>query len=167
VLELWLNTGSHDNVTAQQDYLTFTKDLLDHARVSDLPTTCTLTSTVTADLSTFDAALQNEVCNGLGANQDTPCLFRGQYADPGSFAFASGALVNCPPGCGGFFRVAEVGWCAQAPGPARLRWQLAPSAPVTRTTQIVDLPGELVQNDALFTDYIINIVNRSLSGHVA
>ena len=36
VLELWLNTGSHNDVVAHQSYLTFTKDLLDHARDPDL-----------------------------------------------------------------------------------------------------------------------------------
>src|SRR5205814_3451691 len=103
-------------------------------------------------LSMFDAVLQNEVCDGPGT-----CTFRGVTVDPGSFAFASGALVNCPDGCEGFFRVAQTGWCAVSPGRAVLHWQFSPPAPPIRDTEIVALDGTLIQNPALFTDYVINI----------
>ncbi len=152
VLELWLNAGSN-NVTAQQSYLTYTYDLIKNARVSQIATACVLTSTVTSDPSTFDATLQNEICNGPGQ-----CNFRGLIVDPGSFAYSSGALSNCPDGCGGTFRVAQVGLCAVAPGRALLHWQFTPPAPATRDTEIVAANGALVHNPALFTDYVINIV---------
>ncbi len=153
VLELWLNAGSN-NVTAQQSYLTYTYDLIKNARVSQIATACVLTSTVTADPSTFDATLQNEICNGPGQ-----CNFRGLIVDPGSFAYSSGALSNCPDGCGGTFRVAQVGLCAVAPGQALLHWQFTPPAPATRDTEIITANGALVHDPALFTDYVINIVD--------
>src|SRR5207249_767350 len=49
VLELLLNTGSHDDVLVHQSYLTFTYSLLQNARVDQIGTDCVLTSTVTAD----------------------------------------------------------------------------------------------------------------------
>src|SRR5207253_53003 len=76
--------------TAAQAYVTYTYDLIKNARVDQITTTCALTSTVTGDLTTFDAVLQNEVCNG-----PTACIFRGVTIQPGSFAYAAGALVNC------------------------------------------------------------------------
>jgi hypothetical protein len=156
VLDLMLNAGSHnppDGATAQQSYMTFTYGLLQHARVSSIGTSCTLTSTATGDTTTFDATLQNEVCNGPGS-----CTFRGLIVGPGSFAFASGALNNCTEGCGGVFRVAQTGWCAAAPGQALLHWEFSPPAPPVRDTEIVSYSGELINNPALFTDYVINIV---------
>jgi hypothetical protein len=113
------------------------------------------TSTVTGDLTTFDAILQNEVCNGPGT-----CLFRGVINQPGWFAYASGALTNCPDGCGGVFRVAQTGWCATAPGQAVLHWQFSPPKPPTRDTEVVAVNGDLIHDPALFTDYIINIVGQ-------
>ncbi len=159
VLDLMLNAGSSappDGVTVQQSYLTYTYNLIKNARVDQIATTCVLTNTVTTDQSTFDATLQNEICNGPGQ-----CNFRGPLVDPGSFAFASGALSTCPEGCGGVFRVAQVGLCAVAPGRALLHWQFTPPAPPIRDTEIIITSGELVQNPALFTDYVINIANQT------
>ncbi len=152
VLDLMLNTGSRNDATAQQSYMTFTYQLIQNARVDQIATACVPTSTVAADLTTFDAQLQNEVCNGPGQ-----CVFRGVAVDPGSLAFASGALVNCPTGCGGVFRVAQVGICAVAGGRALIHWQFTPPAPLIRDTEIVAFNGDLIQNPALFTDYVINI----------
>src|SRR5262249_31006066 len=89
VLDLLVNTGSRQDATAQQSYLTYTYQLIQNVRVSTIITSCTITNTVTQDLSTFDAVLQNEICNGPGT-----CVFRGITVDPGSFAYASGALSN-------------------------------------------------------------------------
>src|SRR5438105_2045282 len=59
VLDLMLNSGS-SNTSAQQSYLTFTNSILRNASVSVINSACTLTGTVTEDLSIFDTALQNE-----------------------------------------------------------------------------------------------------------
>jgi hypothetical protein len=167
VLGLWLNAGTHDNATAQQSYLTYTYNLLQNARVDQIATACVLTGTVTSDLTTFDATLQNEVCNGPGQ-----CTFRNNIVDPGSLAYASGGLQNCPDGCGGTFRVAQVGMCAVAPGQALLHWQFSPPAPIVRDSEIVARNEALIHNPALYTDYVINIVTPTptpsarMVGHV-
>lgn len=156
VLDLMLNSSTHDNVIAQQSYLTYTANLIQNARVSQIATACVLTNTVTPDLSTFDARLQNEVCNGPGQ-----CLVRGGMADPGSSAYSSAGSINCASGCSGTFRVAQVGFCAVAAGQALLHWQFAPPAPTTRDSEISDHDGALVHNPLLYTDYIINIVSST------
>ena len=167
VLDLMLNSGTYDNVTAQQSYLTYAANLLQNARVGQIDSACVLTGTVTPDTSTFDASLQNQVCNGPGQ-----CNFRGSIVDPGSLAYASGALANCVDGCGGTFRVAQVGLCAVAPGQALLHWQFTPPAPPVRDSEIVNYDGVLIHNPALYTDYVINIVTPTptpyarLVGHV-
>ena len=150
VLELWVVGASHTDLTAQQSYLTWTHQILQNARVDQIATSCVITSSVTTDSTTFDAQLQNEVCNG-----PNPCNFRGNIVDPGSYGFASGALNNPP--AGGSFRVAQFGICAVAGGQARLHWQFTPPAPPARDTQIVDSESNLVHNPALFVDYIINV----------
>src|SRR5205823_5333791 len=69
VLDLWINAGSNadpDGITAQQSYLTFTFGTIQNARVSTIGTGCTVTNTITSDPSSFDATLQNEICNGPG-----------------------------------------------------------------------------------------------------
>jgi hypothetical protein len=153
VLGMWLNTGTHDNASSAQNYLTFTYGYLQNARVSSIGTSCTVTSTFTADNTTFDATLQNEVCNGPGN-----CVIRGIDTPPGSMAFASGALINCPTGCGpGEFRIAEIGLCAVAPGQAVLHWQFSPPSPPTRDTEIIDITSQQIHNPALYTDYVINV----------
>src|SRR5205823_15071229 len=58
---------------------------------------------------------------------------------------------------GGTFPVAHIGLCAVAPGQAVLHWQFAPSAPRNQHTAIVDINGNMVQDQSLFTDYVINI----------
>src|SRR5205823_2178973 len=97
-LDMWINAAGY-RLTVQQAYLTFTHQLLDN--VAATSTSCVLTSTVTPDLTVFEAVLQNEVCNG-----PNPCTFRGQSVDPGSIAFASGVLTN-PPHSGPDFIVAR------------------------------------------------------------
>jgi hypothetical protein len=154
VLDLMLNSGTHDNVTAQQSYLTYTANLVQSARVDQIATACVLTNTVTPDLSSFDTRLQNEVCNGPGQ-----CSFRGVMADPGSFAYSSAGSTNCVSGCGRTFRVAQVGLCAVAAGQALLHWQFAPPAPLIRDSEIFDHDGALVHNPSLYTDYVINITS--------
>src|SRR4051794_25843821 len=89
VLDLYINSGTNTNIATQQSYLTFTNSLLQVVNATQAG--CVITSTLTPDLSTFEATLQNEVCNGPGV-----CNFRGMQVTPGSIAFASGALTNCP-----------------------------------------------------------------------
>ncbi len=154
VLDLILNSGSINNTLAQQSYLTFTSSILQNARVSSIGTSCVPTNTVTFDGTANDASLQNEVCNG-----PSQCVFRGVSVAAGSLAYASGGLSNCyPDGCGGVFRVAQIGLCAVAPGQAALHWQFSPSAPRNRNTDIVDISGNLVQDQRAFADYVINVV---------
>src|SRR5439155_657286 len=108
--------------------------------------------TVTPDLTTFEAVLQNETCNG-----PNPCIFRGVTIDPGSIAFASGALIGCPEGCGGDFRVARITLCAAAAGRAELAFQFSPPAPRTRDSEIIVLNGDLIQDRNLHHSYIVNV----------
>src|SRR5438874_7789406 len=147
-----LDSGAYGNVTAQQSYLTFTSSILQNARASDIDSACTLTATVSMDPAVFENRLQNEICNGPGN-----CIFRGISVGPGSLAYASGGLINCPSGCGGTFRVAQIGLCAVGPGQAVLHWQFHPPDPITRDTEIVDHDSNLVHDPALFTDYVINV----------
>src|SRR5439155_12761505 len=114
-------------------YLTFTNSLLQNVLVGSGG--CgVLTNTLTPDTSTFDSVLQNEVCNGPGT-----CTFRGQPTNPGSIAFASGALTH--PNPNGDFRVAQEAFCATAVGDAVLHWQFSPPDPVTRDSTVVDQFG--------------------------
>src|SRR5207253_11021430 len=83
--------------------------------------------------------------------------------DPGSIAYASGALANDPQA--GIFRVAQIGICATAPGQATLYWQFSTGqpagcdtgAPTTRDTEIVVSTGDLVENCTLFTNYTFTV----------
>jgi hypothetical protein len=147
-LELWVESGGN-SVNVAQHYLTFTYGIIQLVNVN--LSGCVLTSTVTADIFTFDAVLQNETCNGPAG-----CVFRGSPVGPGSFAFASGALNNGPTI--GDFRVARTAWCAIAPGDAVLHWQFSPPDPIERDTEVVDEFGNLVQNPTLYTDYVIHVV---------
>jgi hypothetical protein len=173
VLDLFVNAGTHTNVEAQQSYLTFTYSLLQNVDVNQ-EGTCAITNTVTQDYTLFGDTLQNELCNGPG-----PCVLRHVSTPPGYLAFASGGgLSGCPPtrGCGGSFRVAQIGLCATNPGRAVLHWQFSPPDPITRDTEIVDTASEIVSDQTGFTDYIINIEaptpaptstpERRLVGHV-
>ncbi|MFL5734823.1 MAG: dockerin type I domain-containing protein, partial [Chloroflexia bacterium] len=156
---------------AQQSYMTFTAGLLQNARVADIGTSCVPTGTLTADTSVFDASLQNEVCNG-----PSPCIFRGVTVGPGSIAYASGGLTNCPQGCPdpsapppqnqSLFRVAQIGFCAMGQGRAVIRWEFSPPASIRRDTELVDHNSTVVNNRACYSDYVINIVNPELVGHV-
>jgi hypothetical protein len=157
-LDLVVNTGSHNDATAQQSYMTFTFGTLRVIGANDAcPGGVPVTPTVVPDLTTFDAVLQNEICNGPGT-----CVLRGQTTDPGSFAFASGALSNCPDGCGGIFRVARVHLCAFAAGPATMHWQFTPPAPPVRDTEITTINNKLIQNPALFSDYAIDVLGSGI-----
>lgn len=157
-LDLKVNTGSNNNVAASQNYLLFDDASAPSSvlKVSSPSGNCTsipLTATLTADNTMFDVVLQNEVCNGPGA-----CMLRGVYTPPGSMAFASGALSNCPTGCGpGDFRIASVTFCAANGGRATLHWQFSPPAPTTRDTQVIDINSQPVQLSTLYHDYVINV----------
>jgi hypothetical protein len=155
ILDMILHTGSNQppaGASAQQSYLTFTHQLIKNANVAQVGTGCVLTSTVTADMTVFNAVLQNETCNG-----PNPCLFRGVNHQPGWMAYASGALPSCSGGCGGNFRVARIGLCATAPGQAVLHWQFTPPDPITRDSEIVAINSQLIHDPDLYADYVINI----------
>jgi hypothetical protein len=149
-----VNLASNISATSQQAYLTFNNSLLQNVKASNL-TGCTITNTVTADTSHFDAVLQNEVCNG-----PNPCTFRNITVSPGSMAFASGGLTNCTDGCTGNFHVAHVAFCAIAPGQAVVHWQFSPPDPSTRDTQIADANGNQAVREC-YQDVVINIVGPS------
>jgi hypothetical protein len=160
VLGLSLNTGSHNDVAAAQNYLLFDDPASPSSVLKVVPITSTncssipVSTTVTPDTTMFETVLQNEVCNGPGA-----CSFRGIFTPPGYLAYASGALTNCPSGCGpGDFRVARIGLCAVNPGRATLHWQFSPPDPPTRDTEIVDVNSQPIHNRALYVDYVINVV---------
>ena len=153
-LSMLVHSGPY-NVNAAQNYLTFTASLLQNVQAA--ATNCVITNTLTGDFTTFDALLQNEVCNGPGQ-----CNFRGNIVDPGSIAFTSGALSN-PAYNGPDFQVAQIGFCAVATGDAIVHWQFAPPAPDTRDTEIVDESGAVVSNPALYGDYIIHIVAATVT----
>lgn len=150
-LDLYINTGSNQDATGQQSYLTFDYSLFRF--VNSAQQGCVLTSTVVLDAGVFDAALQNEICNG-----PDPCTFHSDPVDPGSFAFASGALINCPNGCGGDFRVARSAICGLAPGRGVLHWQFSPPAPLVRDSEIINLNSEQIQNPTLYHDLYVNVV---------
>ena len=157
-LDLFVHAGSHDT-TAAQHYLTFTNSILQVVDVASPG--CVVTSTLTPDTTTYDATLQNQVCNG-----NVPCDFGSLTAPPGSIAFASGALSNPP--ASGDFRVARIALCANALGTARLHWEFTPPAPPERHTGVVDDASNFVSNPALYADYVINVVQQQsvLVGHV-
>lgn len=151
VLDLMLNAGSDLEITGHQSYLTFTNSLLQNARVSDIGTTCNVTNTVTADFTTLEVLLENNVCNDNSSCGSGPA---GPYP-PASISLSSGTFGS---GSGGIFRVAQIGLCAVAPGQAVLHWQFYPFDPFSRDTEIVDFNGNFVHDRTLFADYVINII---------
>ncbi|MFL5731609.1 MAG: dockerin type I domain-containing protein, partial [Chloroflexia bacterium] len=158
-LDLMVDAGSN-NIGAAQSYLTFTSSILQNVQVGSGG--CgVLTSTLTADASVFDTTLQNEVCDGPGQ-----CTFRNIQVDPGSIAFASGALTN--PSASGDFRVAQAAFCAMATGDAVLHWQFMPPDPLTRNSDVVDENSQSVRNRTLYTDYVVHVVpaGNTLTGHI-
>ena len=157
-LDLMVNTGSN-NINVAQSYVTFTSSILQNVNAAQVG--CVISNTVTGDFTSLDTALQNEVCNGPGN-----CVFRGQAVGPGSIAYASGALNNCPSGCGGDFRVAQVAFCAVAPGDALVHWQFSPPAPISRDCEIVDNHSHMVSNPELYTDMIIHVIQSNIVGHL-
>src|SRR5207245_8464811 len=118
-------------VDVAQTYFTFTNSVLQ--LVDTGQPGCVVTSVVSPDTSTFDAVLQNETCNG-----PSPCMFRGIPTNPGSVAFASGGLSNCPNGCAGDFRVAQVSFCGRVVGDARLHCQFSRPGRLFRDSGLVD-----------------------------
>jgi hypothetical protein len=151
ILDLMVNGGT-SSVVATQNYLTFTSSLLQN--VSATQAGCVATNTISPDLATFDAVLQNEVCNS-----NSPCDFGRLIAPPGSIAFMSGALNNPPAQAE--FRVAQAGFCGIAPGTAVLRWEFSPPSPGWRDTNVVDEQSNVVSNDALYADFTIQIVGAT------
>ncbi len=144
--------GGDGLTTAQQAYLTFDSALLQNVNATN-PASCTLASTVTPDLFAFDAPIQNEVCNG-----PNPCVFRGITVPAGSMAYVSGALNTCPGGCIGDFPVAQIAFCAIAPGEATVHWQFSPPDPQTRDTEVLDENSQRVEMRLQYRDYTITIV---------
>lgn len=163
-LDLRVNSGTGNNITAAQNYLTFPDTLMQNVLVGS---NCEVTNTLTVDNSRFDSALQNEICNGPGQ-----CIFRGVPADPGTIAYASGALSN--PAASGDFRVARASFCATGAGDAVLHWQFSPPDPITRDSNVIDQNSNTVSNPALYADYVIHIENgptatpvgATLVGHI-
>ncbi len=150
-LDLLVNAGTN-SVNAAQNYVTFTNSIIQNVNVGQPG--CVVTSTITGDLTTFEAVLQNETCNGPGN-----CVFRGITVGPGSMAYASGALSNCPSGCTGDFRVAQIAFCTVATGDALVHWQFSPPAPITRDSEIVDNNSNVVSNRTLYTDLVIHVLS--------
>jgi hypothetical protein len=151
VLDLLVNSGSN-NVVAAQGYVTFTNNVVQVVDVNQ--SGCVVTSSITTDGTIFDTTLQNEVCNG-----GLPCDFGRGTLPAGSIAFASGALSNCPNGCTGGFRVAQVAFCGLAQGDAVVHWQFSPPDPYERDSQILDTQSNAVSNRLLYADYSIHVVD--------
>lgn len=151
VLDLMVNPGT-STVAGQQVYLQYDAGLLQNVNASS--DGCTLTNTVTLDSTVFDAQLQNEVCNGPGN-----CLFRGVTVKGGDINFASGVLNNSPYS-GAPFRVAQVAFCASAPGETVLYWRFTPADPLTRDTQIENSLGLNVANQGCYADYHLIITGE-------
>lgn len=149
VMDLMIHSGPH-RVTAAQNYLSFDPTILQNVDVAS--SGCISSSQVTEDLTVFDAALQNQVCNGPG-----DCVFGHNTVGAGSIAFASGALSN-PPYLGPDFRVAQIAFCAVAPGTSDIHWQFYPPDPASRRSLIVDSNEQVVSSPALYTDYAIQVV---------
>lgn len=122
---------------------------------------CVLTSTMHIDTTIFEQVFQNETCNG-----PSNCTFHNTVASPGTIAFASGAVSGVQEQDD--FRVAQMAFCAAAPGNAVIHWQFAPPDPASRDSQIFDGEGNIVNNRALYTDFSIHVVPAVpvLVGHV-
>lgn len=145
VMEMWVNPGTQTSLVGQQSYLSFSDRTLQAVGNSTL------------DATLFDAVLQNEVCNGPGA-----CTFRSIKTQPGTIAFASGALNRSPTNGTAPFKVGQIELRSTAVGQARLEWQLSPSGssapPANRQSGVVDVNGNRVDDPKRFVDYVINVV---------
>lgn len=149
VLDLVAHSGQ-ENVTAAQAYMSFSYGSL---RVVNADATdCAPATTVTADPTTFDVELQNEVCNG-----PQPCTMRSQSVEPGSIAYATGALNHCPNGCTGDIRAARIAFCATKTGEGAIRWQFTPQ---TRQTALVDIASNQMSKQSCYADYKISIKGK-------
>ena len=154
-LDMMVNSGTND-VTVAQSYLSFTNPGLQNAQVG--APGCVVTNTVTADPTGFGTEIQNEVCNS-----SAPCDFGRISGPPSSIAFASGATPGQPSIRSNTpFRVAQVRFCALALGPARIHWQFGGD----RDSFVVDESGNTVSSPSLYSDYVVNVVEPKLVGHV-
>lgn len=153
VLDLMLNMNSIPGGIGQQSSLTFTNALIQNARVSTISSACTITSTITPDNTEFGATMRPFVCNAL-----VTCAFNAMNFDPGTIWFPS-AFLDAGPLPSGTFRVAQVGLCVLSPGQAKLHWQFSPPSQRNRHTAIVDVNGNMVQDQALFTDFVFNVID--------
>jgi hypothetical protein len=136
-LDLLINSGTN-TIVGQQSYMTFTNSLLQV--VSTGSSGCVASTAVSPDLTTFSTLLQNVVDNDLG-----------------EIAYASGTFGGgVPPGSD--FRVAQISFCASAPGDAIVHWQFSPPAPANRNSKIVDSSSNTVSNQALYVDGVIHII---------
>jgi hypothetical protein len=154
-LDLLINGGGHA-IRAQQSYLTFPPTLLQNIVVGS---NGTVTNTVTADATSLESVLQNQVCNS-----QTPCTFGNLTAPAGSIAYASSTFNPSAPT--GDFRVAQVAFAANQAGDAILHWQFSPPDPANRNSQINDDNNMVVSGPPLYQDYLIHIVSPQLVGHV-
>ena len=150
VLDMMINTGNY-SVGAQDAYLSFDAGLVQNINV--LQPGCIVTSTITPDSTVFEGGALNEVCNSL-----VPCTF-GHTQPPGSITFDWGLISN-PPYSGPDFRIAQLGFCATAPGTLSIHWEFT----TTRYTDILNsVPGPPVNDPICYEDYTINIVGNPLT----
>lgn len=142
---MMVDSGSN-NVVLQRSFLTFTNSLIQVINGSQ--TGCTLASTLTPDLATFDMVFQNRVCNG-----NAPCNLGGVTVPPASIAYESGVSSNPP--AQGDFRVGRVTFCANNVGDALIHWEF--NWPV-RYCEIPDEYYNTVSNPSFYSDYVIHVV---------
>lgn len=154
-LDLRINSGGHA-VRSQQSYLTFPRTMLQNIVVGS---NGTITETITPDLTSFESALQNQVCNNA-----TPCTFGSLTVPAGSISYASSTFNATAPT--GDFRVARLAFMANETGVATLHWQFSPPDPVNRNSKINDGDNLVVSGPTLYQDYVINIVQPQFVGHV-
>lgn len=154
-LDLLINSGGW-NIRGQQSYITFPTTLLQNILVGS---NGTITNSVTPDIDDHPSVLQNQVCNTVA-----PCTFGPVTAPGGSIAYASGKLTGPSPT--GDFRVAQVGFLATQVGTANVHWQFSPPDPINRNSQINNDLSNIVSNPSLYSDYVINIVHATFTGHV-
>jgi hypothetical protein len=150
-LELWVNSGLHDDLIGQQTYLTFTNQLLQNT-TSNITANCAITNTIVPSTEIFTQPLQNQVCNG-----PLPCTSKDKKLPVGTIAFASVVSPESPNLGSVVFKVGEINFCAIAPGPARIAWQFSSSEWPYAITKIADATGLNVSNPDQFTNYTFTI----------
>jgi hypothetical protein len=156
-LDMMVSSGS-TLVNGQQSYLTFTNSIM--RVVSASQAGCITVDALNVDTTSFDTALQNEVCNSA-----SPCDFGRIIDPPASISFASGALSR--PARSGDFRVARVAFCPVAVGDGSIHWQFNPPAPPERDSQVSDANSANVTNRSLYSDVAVHVSPATvLVGHV-